>query len=79
MKMKGGNDFLLELLKGLFGRVDEQQIKHHIDTFADMLAGRIAYSLGSYLNLTLEEKVKRAVREVIREELNADQIQKRKE
>jgi hypothetical protein len=77
--MKGQNDFILELLKGIFGRIDEQQLRHHIDTFADMLAGRIAYSLGSYLNLTLEEKVKRAIREVLREEFNADQIQKRKE
>jgi hypothetical protein len=74
--MKGGNDFVLELLKGILGRVDEVEIKHHINTFADMLAGRIAYSLGSYLDLTLEEKIKRAVREVLREELNADQIQK---
>jgi hypothetical protein len=78
--MKGtGNDFLFELLKGILGRVDEHQIRHHINTFADMLAGRIAYSLGSYFDLTLEEKVKRAVREVLREEQNADQIQKRKE
>jgi len=77
--MKGQNDFILELLKGIFGRIDEQQLRNHIDTFADMLAGRIAYSLGSYLNLTLEEKVKRAIREVLREEFNADQIQKRKE
>jgi hypothetical protein len=78
--MKGtGNDFLFELLKGIFGRVDEHQLKHHINTFADMLAGRIAYSLNAYLGLTLEEKIKRAVREVLQEELHADQIRKRKE